>query len=384
MDQFKSSFGELLTVEPTSKINLGFAYGLNARENVIGVTGYAGVTGTDSLCVVSTGATGPSQAYMESKRIIHYHTGTGLSCRFTASFEGCTGPTGSAWIGLLDSTCGYALGFHNGQFSVLVRYDTGDETIIPATSFTPGLPNYRVKNEQGGYFPYFFDYTKLNVFQIQVQYLGGGAIEFYIENPRTGDFVLFHRVQYSGRHTKPSVKNPNLKLRIETDNKTSNDNMIVKTASMNASLEGRSVINIYPSFSASNAKLANAGGNIMTIKVKDAFKGFVNKSKIVLQSGSFSADGTKLVEVKLLENATITGGSWSDVDSNSVVSVNNTATISGGTPVMSFYIGKSESKIIDMSNWSYELFPLDTLSIVMTPASSTSDLSCSLSFRELQ
>ncbi len=92
---------------------------------------------------------------------------------------------------------------------------------IPATEWS-GISNISTT----------IDYTKLNVFAINFQYLGAGKIDLLIEDPNTGFFVVAHRMQYANRHTVPSTYNPNFHGTIFVKNGATTNNMIVKTASL--------------------------------------------------------------------------------------------------------------------------------------------------------
>ena len=373
LDSYSSSFGELLVAQMTAKINLSFAYGINGREIITGVTGTGGVTGIDSKIVVSTGGNTGSIAQAKSRRLLNYNTGQGINARFTAMFENVNNNT-QAFIGFFDNENGYAIGFNNGQFSILRRYASGQDFIIPYTDFNgEGLPNW-------------YDHTKFSVFQLQIQFLGTGCLEFYIENPETSNFILLHRIKYPNTSNLASTLNPNLPLSIHVDNKATTDNVTVSSVSMAAFIEGLINVNTKPLFGINNSVLSASGDtNILTIRNMSTYKTKINKAKVTLVLGTFTSDGNKIVKCRMLFNATITGGSWTSIDNDSVIESNNTATISNGLELLSFFIGKSESKFIDLFPYEIELFPGESLSIIMGTINSTaSDLSCSINFRESQ
>jgi hypothetical protein len=54
--------------------------------------------------------------------------------------------------------------------------------------------------------------TNGNVYRIVFQYLGFGALTFYIENPETGFFIPVHQIKYSNTALIPSVTSPNYKI----------------------------------------------------------------------------------------------------------------------------------------------------------------------------
>ena len=51
-----------------------------------------------------------------------------------------------------------------------------------------------------------------NVYQIQFQYLGFGAISFYVESSITGEFELAHQIEFANNNTTPSVSNPTFRV----------------------------------------------------------------------------------------------------------------------------------------------------------------------------
>ena len=76
------------------------------------------------------------------------------------------------------------------------------------------------------------------MFSINFQYLGAGAISFFVEDPNNGEFVKFHTIQYANNNTTPSVHNPNFHFQIYTNNQATTDDLIVKTASYAYFIEG--------------------------------------------------------------------------------------------------------------------------------------------------
>jgi hypothetical protein len=61
-----------------------------------------------------------------------------------------------------------------------------------------------------------------NVYRIQFQYLGFGAISFYVENPETGYLILVHQIKYANSGTRPSIRIPNYKAGLYLENVTNN------------------------------------------------------------------------------------------------------------------------------------------------------------------
>ena len=56
------------------------------------------------------------------------------------------------------------------------------------------------------------DWQKFNIFQIQMQWLGAGAVTFSIQNPNTGQMMPIHRQLWANYNTTLHVDNPNFKI----------------------------------------------------------------------------------------------------------------------------------------------------------------------------
>jgi hypothetical protein len=79
-----------------------------------------------------------------------------------------------------------------------------------------------------------------NVYRIVFQYLGFGAITFYVENPTTGVFMPVHQIKYANSALVPSVTSPNYKLGFGIENTTTIP-ITISGASFSAFLQGQSV-----------------------------------------------------------------------------------------------------------------------------------------------
>ena len=76
------------------------------------------------------------------------------------------------------------------------------------------------------------DFTKGNVFAIRFQFLGFGAIQYFIEHPTTGQFCLVHINRYANTNTRPSLNDPSMPLCIEAANSGNTSSLTVKSASV--------------------------------------------------------------------------------------------------------------------------------------------------------
>ena len=103
-----------------------------------------------------------------------------------------------------------------------------------------------------------------NVYRIVFQYLGFGAITFYIENPETGIFMPVHQIKYANSKTIPSVTSPNYRIGFGIDNTTTTP-ITLSAASFSSFIQGNtSPAPIYRSYP--NIITANTGGTLSITK----------------------------------------------------------------------------------------------------------------------
>jgi hypothetical protein len=106
--------------------------------------------------------------------------------------------------------------------------------------------------------------TNGNVYRIVFQYLGFGAITFYVENPQTGTFMAVHQIKYSNANIVPSVTSPNYKIGFGIEN-TTNTLLTLKGASFASFVQGNTIpAPLYRSYA--NIIPTNTGGTLSITK----------------------------------------------------------------------------------------------------------------------
>ncbi len=237
------------------------------------------------------------------------------------------------------------------------------------------------------------DPTKGNVYQIRYQWLGYGAIRFYIEHDDEGDFHLVHEIKYANANTSPSISNPTLPLCVFSINSTSTTSSTISTGSIAGFVEGRDELIGIPLAASNNFVIGNVVTEepVITIRLKEVFAGRLNRIRVQL---------TLVTEVSAMENAktkTIfrayigaiptNGTSYSDVDSsNSAVEVDVSATdFVGGELQSTFILGQTDREILSLSEIENFLVPGATFMITAQPtkAHANNEVSVSLNWKEL-
>lgn len=84
------------------------------------------------------------------------------------------------------------------------------------------------------------DPTRGNVYQVEWQYLGYGAIVYSVENQTTGRMQDVHRINYANTNTVPTLKNPTLHCNLiaKTETGYSGGTLVMKTSSMAGFIQG--------------------------------------------------------------------------------------------------------------------------------------------------
>jgi hypothetical protein len=373
----KTAFGGLLVGEITPKVQIGFSYNINAAFVNTSTVGSGTVTQSNSKAVLQTTAASSSAAYLWSRRVLSYRQGQGSVIRDTTIYTACVDGS-SQILGIGDAVDGFFFGCNGATFGILRRQNSVD-------NWTAQTAWSNDKATGAGALP-FIDITKGNVYQIRYQWLGFGAITFWIENPPTGDFIKVHTIEYANAYTDPSIFNPSLPLHAEVINTSNDTNVMLQTSSMMGGIEGKEAeLGNIVSISNDKAAVTTTETNIVTIQNKALFVTKTNRVEIELKSFSYGVDGTKPAIIRLVKNATLGGSpSYSDISANtSVVSYDIAGTtLTGGEPIFTISVSKSTGDVIDLSQYNIVLEPGETLTLSVEATSSTTDATGSLVWSE--
>jgi hypothetical protein len=371
-----SAFGEASVAAPEAQVLIHFPYNLNTDIVSTDTSGSGAVTHSGQFAVVASGAATSSSGTLNSIKTLNYHPGMGGLCRFTTIFG--TGTLGNTQIaGVGSDTDGFFFGYNETSFGILLRAGSSD-TWIPQTSWNTD------PMDGTGPSGMTLDTSKGNVFQIRYQWLGFGAIRFYIENESTGNLEQVHRIDYTNANTTVSVNNPSFPFHAQSINTTNSTDIQLKIPSIGMYVEGK-VSGVGSTRNAfENAKTITTETNIFTIRVRTTFESVVNLVDIQPDFLALAADGTKNVVFRVYVNATLGGTpSFSNLRvNNSVVEVDTAGTtVSGGVLVASIPVGKAQSTNITFPGNEVILTPGASLT-VSAESSGSNDVIAAFSWRE--
>jgi len=176
------------------------------------------------------------------------------------------------------------------------------------------------------------DPTKGNVFQIDIQYLGYGAIVFKIEVAPEGnnpDWVVVHTLQNPNTLTKSTFGNPSFPYTMAVYSAGSTTNLTLQTASFAGFIEGSKILqgNRFTYYN----QLTTVGSSnfqaLFTIQNKRTFGGRTNQAVINLISASGAVKHTQPVTFYLIRNGVLAGNpNFQDMSSISCSNYDTTAT----------------------------------------------------------
>lgn len=361
----KTAFGESTTAQLTPVLQEIFPYTVNTRIWTLTQTD-ATVAFNTNMAELKTEAKNTANAVMVSKKKIKYRTGMGVLARFTALWTTDEAKDYTSYIGIgesdlsngfyfyKDAVEGFCIAHAKGGVVSYIQQANWDDP-CDATGSMPAL-----------------DWTKGNVFQIQFQYLGFGAIKFSIENPTTGEFQQVHMIKYANANTGVSLRNTTLPFVAVMKNDNDVGIQSLKTASCSMFIEGTNTINSTISNEAEGDKKASTTESpILSIKNKTTFNGGATNYSIVYPTlVSISNEDSKVNIVRIVKTTgTLTGENFADIDATtSIVSKDVSATALGGATItdliVKLYVNASSSQLIDLGTYNIQLAPGENLTFL--------------------
>lgn len=376
----RAAFGETITADLHPFFQLAFPYSTNSISPEYirsGVTGSGTVTCADSKLIVSTGTTPGSTAYAETRKFAPYHPGQGIRFRAAGFFVNPATGT-SPEIGIGDEEDGFFFCYDpaNGAFSINRRRD-GSDNIINQSA-------WNLDRADGNYvLPAITDWNLGIPFQIKYQFLGYGAIVWYVENPVTGEYVPVHIERYANTANVPSVNNPSFPGRIYVANGGTSNDVKVCISSIAAFNEG-DLIETGPIFSAKGSNNVTGEESIISIRNPATVDGIKNRKLIKVKKVYVSSDGTKPVNIGVYRNATLSGSTtFSSINPSSIaeVDISNAVTVSSGIPIDSPILQKNTSDKIKYDSQDYIIYPGEMWTFTGASAASN-DVGVSVQWQE--
>lgn len=358
-----SALDDMRSILLNPVIGWKFEYSVNPRIVRTVTNGSGTVTWSGGVGVASTTANQNSSAQILSARNFSGIPGLGVMVRFSAYFT--TGVAGSTQlIGLGDDNNGFFFGYNGADWGVLWRQN--------------GVDTWTIQGDWLGESPQFsstIDPTLLNEYWITFPSGRTGLISFYIMDPVGGTPVLIHSIKDGNSQSSPALLHINLPLMAKVSNTSNNTNIQLGTTSAAAFTEGTKddqLIQIKQHISTSKTGITTEAP-IFTIHNKTTFASQTNGKTCIIEYLSIAVAGTAPTQVRFRKNATLTGASFSDINTtSSVVEYDTSATaFTGGTEIYTFMFASNDSNYLDLVQHQFYLNPNDYYTITATSSAST-------------
>lgn len=329
-----SAFGTLETADLTPVVQLDFVYGINTQTGLSTTSGTGATVDTDAGRLrIQSGTSSTGYGIFRSRKFARYRAGQGMVARFTAVFAAATASCKQiVGVGNFDTTApvdGYFFGYNGNSYGILHK--------INGTEYWTAQASWNVDPCNGGG-PSAFTINPQygNVYMIKYPYLGYGDIEFFVEEPISGRFILVHVIRYANTTATLQLTNPALNFYAQIVNSGNTSNRIIYVGSIGIFVSGQRSFVGNPKWAYHNSKTGITTETVMfSVKNCTTYNGITNRGVIRLMSMSFgcNSNANRLVHIHLRLGATI-GGSPSYTTINGT-SADQGVTITSGNSISS-------------------------------------------------
>lgn len=260
------------------------------------------LNGVSHSVALTTGRTTTGNAYEIANRSGGYTGFTAEAVGSTVVFVANSAGDKAGAFSFSPGTTGSA-----ATFAVTQQGESTTETFIPQSSFNGD------KLDGTGASKFTINPSMLNVFEIQVQYLGAGDIYFMVEIPnassRDSRFTVFHTLKMPNTLTRPSFGNPSFPLTMTAASISSTTDVSVKCASMGGFIEGEKYLhgNRFGYYREAATLVGTSHYPLLTIQNKRVYGGRTNQTVINLTSITASCKHNNPVSIYIVKEATLTG-----------------------------------------------------------------------------
>ncbi len=322
---------------------------------------------------IQSGKVTDGYSYLTSRRIIRYRAGQGITFRYTPLFTTGVANNVQYWgagtvVGNIIQD-GYFFGY-NGTVFGISHYAKG--SLVHFYPQTTEWNGDKVDGSSGSSFTW--NPTFGSPVMIKYPYLGYGDIEFFIQHPTLGRWVLVHVIQYANTTATTQLGNPSLQfLGFTLNSGNTATNMIMYCGSVGIFLSGVRDFVGNPKYGIDNNKATiTTETNILTLKNCNNYNGVINKGMVRLNSVSFASDGgngVAILRLKLgitlagtpvytpLTSSTADNGA-SITAGNSIVSYDVAGTtITGGIQIFNTTVARNTSNTFDLTPYHLYIAP---------------------------
>jgi hypothetical protein len=241
------------------------------------------------------------------------------------------------------------------------------------------------------------DHTKLNVYQINMRWLGAGVISYAMEDQASGTMVYVHKEHYVNQHTTPHTLNPSFKITYAAYNTTGTTNVTVTGASVYGAIEGTIFQNeLTRAYGTSKSNLAqNQLHHLLTIRNSVITNGLaganngnyvLNTKEAIVKSLSVSIQGQDPARIYLFFEPSSFSSTQLFNNIPRCNELQSTATgtfnLAVDTPVYEALVGINGTVNVDLSAYRITVPPGSWVSVAIQSTGAMNPVSCALVWSE--
>ena len=325
-----------------------------------------------------------------------YNPGQTLMARYTGKFfqgekdpggQGCTlqyAGVGNEAGNVLENFLGFGYGDDTLPYSQenfgIIYISRGVIQFIPKTSWNTDSADGTTSSLN------ITDWTKINLFQVELVYLGAGNINFKIMDVVTSRFVTVHILELAGTLTQTSLGDPNVGLYMQNQVTAQSIPLLttdsVGMGSFGLFLEGASLTEIDHGGVFNSKTGITTEASVVSIRNDQTFYGTQNRVTVDVDIVTAAVDGNKSSIISFYKNATLTTPTWTVVNADLFpVSRDSAGTfvIGSGQLLWANALSKIDNITMQMGDVHIHLDPGDTFTITCT-SPLTTDCSASIAF----
>lgn len=229
------------------------------------------------------------------------------------------------------------------------------------------------------------DPTQGNVYQIAYQYLGFGAIKFYVENESTGLFDLVHTIEYANNNTTPSLRQPSLRFGMYAASIGSTTDLTVQCGSCALFVQGEVKKTRNPRAVKNTQSVTSSFTNVLTLRNRRTYNSLYNQIEVEPLNLNVSSESSKNVEIEVRTNATFSSDTnFSSAGNNLVTDIDTTSnTVTNGTLLAAFTLAANGNLSINLRDLEIRIPPSLTVTIsARVTSGAASNVTATLTYYE--
>ena len=349
-DYNTTAFGESRIAEPYQLANLINKYNVDANEYGTDLAGAGTVTHepTKSALKLHVGTASGDKARLRTHNYYKYRAGRGLFVR-TTNFASDSGQTNQRrrW-GFFDDNDGVFWELNGTALRIVRRTSTSGSIVDNVVEQASWNQDTMDGNGPSGV---DLDVTKGNIYEVQLQWLGVGIVGCYING------TLAHRFNNPNTIAGPYMRTAVLPLAYEIENTGASTASDLYYICGSVLVEGGEDQPEY-SFGASSGyiEIGVTEAPLLSIRPALTFNSIENRMHFTPIEALIATEG-KRADYKLILDGTLTGASFSSVDSESGMEKDTTASaISGGLVLLDSTLPNAiDSRIMDLGKYFNEV-----------------------------